>query len=120
MGTAHVPGIEHSEGAGIIPRAVQDIFEGVTNQTDNEYLVKISFIEVRNVTILFILHLFSSFQLETIYLDGMTREGNARMLGRDLSLVNSDDREWKISYCLYSVTCLYNLFTLTKYNFMKC
>ena len=55
MGTAYVPGIENSEGAGIIPRAVQDIFEGVASQADNEYLVKISFIEVRYVDDHFIL-----------------------------------------------------------------
>ncbi|MPC11635.1 Chromosome-associated kinesin KIF4A [Portunus trituberculatus] len=51
MGTAYVPGIENSEGAGIIPRAVQDIFEGVASQADNEYLVKISFIELYKETL---------------------------------------------------------------------
>lgn len=52
MGTAYTPGVEDSEAAGIIPRAVQDIFEGVSNQTDNEYLVKVSFIEVRNIVLI--------------------------------------------------------------------
>ena len=35
--------------------------------------------------------------LFNVYMDGVVREINARKLGRDHSLVNSDDREWKIS-----------------------
>ena len=36
-----------------------------------------------------------------IYMDGVVREVNARMLGMGLSLVNSDDREWKINHLLF-------------------
>ena len=35
--------------------------------------------------------------LFNIYMDGVVREINARMLGSDLSLENSDDRQWKIN-----------------------
>ena len=31
----------------------------------------------------------------------MVREVNARMLGSDMSLVNTDDREWKINQLLF-------------------
>ena len=44
-GKAHVPGAQDSERANIIPRAVQNKAEGVTSQTDNEYMVKTSIIE---------------------------------------------------------------------------
>ncbi|XP_042221301.1 chromosome-associated kinesin KIF4A-like [Homarus americanus] len=46
MGTAYTEGeIPHNE-AGIIPRAVRDIFDGVGNQTECEFMVKVSFIEL--------------------------------------------------------------------------
>ena len=32
-----------------------------------------------------------------IYMDGVVREVNARMMGKELSLVNSDDRGWNIN-----------------------
>lgn len=51
MGTAYLPDVEDSEAAGIIPLAIQDIFDGVTNQTDNEYLVEESFIELYKETL---------------------------------------------------------------------
>ncbi len=35
--------------------------------------------------------------LFNIYMDGVVREVNARMLGGDLSLVNPDSREWNLS-----------------------
>ena len=33
-------------------------------------------------------------------MDGVVREVNVRMLGASFSLVNSDDREWKINQLL--------------------
>ncbi len=36
-----------------------------------------------------------------IYIDGVVREVNARVLGRSLSLVNADGREWNMSQLLF-------------------
>ena len=40
--------------------------------------------------------------LFNIYVDGMIRKINARMFSRSLSLVNSDDREWKINQLMFT------------------
>ena len=40
--------------------------------------------------------------LFNIYMVSVVRKVNARMLGRSLSLVNSDDREWKINQLLFA------------------
>ena len=40
--------------------------------------------------------------LFNIYIDDVVRESNTRILDRGLSLVNSDDREWKISQLLFA------------------
>ncbi len=40
--------------------------------------------------------------LFNVYMDGVVREVNARMLGRGLSLVNSDGREWNLSQLLFA------------------
>ncbi len=37
-----------------------------------------------------------------VYMDGVVREVNARMLGRSLSLTNGDDREWNLSQLLFA------------------
>lgn len=49
MGTAYTQGIETDDEAGIIPRAVRDIFEGVSEKKNADFLVKVSFIEVSTV-----------------------------------------------------------------------
>ncbi|XP_027230346.2 chromosome-associated kinesin KIF4-like isoform X2 [Penaeus vannamei] len=46
MGTAYTQGIETDDEAGIIPRAVRDIFEGVSEKKNSDFLVKVSFIEL--------------------------------------------------------------------------
>lgn len=46
MGTAYTKGVETDDEAGIIPRAVRDIFEGVSEKKNADFLVKVSFIEV--------------------------------------------------------------------------
>ncbi|XP_068231625.1 chromosome-associated kinesin KIF4-like [Palaemon carinicauda] len=50
MGTAHSQG-DDIEEAGIIPRAVRDIFDGVAKHTDCEFMVKVSFIELYKETL---------------------------------------------------------------------
>ena len=35
--------------------------------------------------------------LFNIYMDSVVRKANAKIFGRGLNLVNSDDREWKIN-----------------------
>lgn len=52
MGTAYTQGIETDDEAGIIPRAVRDIFEGVSEKKNSDFLVKVSFIEVSAISIL--------------------------------------------------------------------
>lgn len=56
MGTTYVSGVENSDDAGIIPQAVQDIFKVVADQTDNEYLIRVSFIEVRNLFCMYVIN----------------------------------------------------------------
>ncbi|XP_076066005.1 kinesin-like protein 3A [Oratosquilla oratoria] len=46
MGTAYVQDESNDDEIGVIPRAVQDIFKGVEERTENEFLVKVSFIEL--------------------------------------------------------------------------
>ncbi|XP_042881308.1 chromosome-associated kinesin KIF4-like isoform X2 [Penaeus japonicus] len=46
MGTAYTKGVETDDEAGIIPRAVRDIFEGVSEKKNADFLVKVSFIEL--------------------------------------------------------------------------
>ncbi|XP_047474960.1 chromosome-associated kinesin KIF4-like isoform X2 [Penaeus chinensis] len=46
MGTAYTQGTETDDEAGIIPRAVRDIFEGVSDRKNADFLVKVSFIEL--------------------------------------------------------------------------
>ncbi len=40
--------------------------------------------------------------LFSVYMDGVVREVNARMLGRGLSLVGDDGREWSLNQLLFS------------------
>ncbi len=40
--------------------------------------------------------------LFNVYMDGAVREVHARMLGRGLSLVNADGREWNLSQLLFA------------------
>ncbi len=40
--------------------------------------------------------------LFNVYMDGAVREVHARMLGRTLSLVNADGREWNPSQLLFA------------------
>ncbi len=40
--------------------------------------------------------------LFNVYMDGVVREVNARMLGTGLSLVNNDGREWNLSQMLFA------------------
>ena len=40
--------------------------------------------------------------LFNIYMDGVGKKVNARILGRSLSLVNSDNGEWKINQLLFA------------------
>ncbi len=40
--------------------------------------------------------------LFNVYMDGVVREVHARMLGRGLSFVNSDGREWNLSPLLFA------------------
>ncbi len=40
--------------------------------------------------------------LFNVYMDGVVREVHARMLGRGLSLVNTDGREWNLSQLLFA------------------
>ena len=35
-------------------------------------------------------------------MDGVVREVNVRMLGKELSLVNDGDREWKMNQLLFT------------------
>ncbi len=37
-----------------------------------------------------------------VYIDGVVREVNARILGRGLSLVNSDGKEWNLNQLLFA------------------
>lgn len=43
--------MDNSDGVGIIPQAIQDIFDGVASQTDDEDTIKVSFIELYEVTL---------------------------------------------------------------------
>ncbi len=40
--------------------------------------------------------------LFNVYMDGVAREHNARMLGRGLSLVNADGRKWNLNQQLFA------------------
>ena len=40
-----------------------------------------------------------------IYMDGVVREVNVRMLGKGFSLVNTDNGEWKINQLLFVDVC---------------
>ncbi len=40
--------------------------------------------------------------LLNVYMDGVVREVNVRMLGKGLSLVNADSREWNLSQLLFA------------------
>ncbi|XP_066943400.1 chromosome-associated kinesin KIF4A-like [Macrobrachium rosenbergii] len=51
MGTAHMQGDDIEEETGIIPRAIRDIFEGVADKTDCEFMVKVSFLELYKETL---------------------------------------------------------------------
>ncbi len=42
------------------------------------------------------------FNIYMDYMDGVVREVNARMLGRGLSLVNADGREWNPGQLLFA------------------
>ncbi|XP_076328454.1 kinesin-like protein 3A isoform X2 [Tachypleus tridentatus] len=47
MGTAYSISVQDDESKkGIIPRAVCDIFEGIYNRTESEFLIKVSFLEI--------------------------------------------------------------------------
>ncbi len=40
--------------------------------------------------------------LFNVYMDGVARQVNARMLGRDLGLVDVDGREWNLNHVLFA------------------